>query len=98
VSRYSEADWDSKTGVAWDSEKPYTSKGSRRARRVFEPKTVFDIFCHYDLLFSMIKAYHKKGNLILILTAISVCNEFAKNVHNTNYSKVPHPTPVFFLC
>jgi len=45
---------------------PYTSKGSRCARRVFEQKTVFDIFCHYDLLFSMMKAYHEKGNLILI--------------------------------
>jgi len=62
-----------------------------------EPKTVFDIFCHYDILFSIISAYHKKENLIVILIAISVFNEFAKNVHNTNYSKVSHPTPVFLV-
>ena len=54
MRRYGGAVWDIKTGVAWDSKQPYESKGSLRARRVFESKTVFDIFRHYYLVFSII--------------------------------------------
>jgi len=74
------AEWNNKTGVAWDSERPYKSKGSQRARWVFEQKTVFHIFRHYDILFSKNSAYHSKENLILILIAIPVFNKLAGNL------------------
>jgi len=44
MNRYGGAEWDSKTGVAWGSERPYKSKGRQRARRVFEKKTVLTYF------------------------------------------------------
>jgi len=62
MSRYGGAVWDSKTGVAWDSERLYKSRESQRKRRVFEQKNVFDIFCNWDILFSITQAYHEKGN------------------------------------